>query len=103
MPAARAMVSVEAPCMPRSANSTIAAASTASRRSAAVLRAVETGAMRWKLSVTYKSRQDPGDAIELVLRQPSVEGQRKRALEGAVGAGERPLLVVGLEPVQRVR
>src|SRR5919204_3657744 len=45
--------------------------------------------------------QDPADPLDLLLGRRRREGQGERALEGAIGARERPLLPVGLESVQR--
>jgi hypothetical protein len=52
MPAVRAIASVEAPSSPLRANSTAAAATTASRRAAAVWRIVVLGTPR-KLALTH--------------------------------------------------
>src|SRR5919206_2524625 len=100
MPARLAISSVDAPWRPRAANSICAASRTASRRSAALC--LVAVAMARRLVVTHYLVKYFGDAIEILLAEAGVEGQRERALVAAVGAGERPLVAVRAEPVQRV-
>src|SRR5581483_6411724 len=101
-PARRAIASVEVPWRPRSANSTNAASTISSRRSAALFRSpvVATG---WKLALTHNSCQDARDPVELPVRQSRVERERERALVAGVGAGERARPAVRGKPVERVR
>src|SRR5918911_1876777 len=101
MPARLAISSVDAPWRPRAANSICAASRTASRRSAALC--LVAVAMARRLVLTHYLVKHLGDAIEILLAEAGVKGQRERALVAAVGAGERPLVAVRAEPVQRVR
>src|SRR5881275_1122128 len=98
MPARRAMSSVEVPSKPRSANSTSAASSSVSLRSAAERRVV-VGLMGGRIVMTHKLVKRLGDPVELRLAEPAVEGQGERPLEDRVGAGEGALPPEGAEPV----
>jgi len=51
--------------------------------------------------MTHKLVKRLGDLVELVAPEPGVQRQGERALEGGIGAGERPLVAVGAEPVAR--
>src|SRR3954467_11556321 len=102
MPARRAMSSVDVPTYPPSANSTRAASSTVSRRSAALMRVVGIGGMRRRLVMTHKLVKPLRDAILLRLGQPLVQGQGERTLERRVGSREGALVAVGAEAVERV-
>ena len=53
--------------------------------------------------MTHKLVKGLGDPIELGLGEARVERQRQRALEGALGAREEPLVAVRREQVQRER
>src|SRR5919199_3691844 len=101
MPATFAIVSVEAPCRPRAANSACAASRTASRRSSALclVAVVIVCAM---LVITHYHVKHLGDAVDVVRAEARMERQRERPLVAAVGAGEGSLVVVRAEPVQRV-
>src|SRR5919201_6476518 len=102
MPATFAIASVEAPCRPRAANSACAASRTASRRSSALCLVVVVidGGM---LVTTHYLVKHLGHTLHVIGAEAGVERQRERPLVTAVGAGERPLVAVGAEPVQRVR
>src|SRR5438270_4866663 len=102
MPARRAMSSVDVPSRPRSANSTIAASSTASRRSVAESLVVAE-VMTALLVITHKFVKRFRDPVEIPFSEPPMERQRERPLEDGVGAGERPLPAVGAQPVESVR
>src|SRR5882757_81555 len=102
MPARFAMSSVDVPSKPRSANSMRAASRIESLRSAAERR-VLVELMRVRLVITHKLVKRLRDPVELALGEPLVERERQRPLEGGVRTGERPLVTVGAEPVQRVR
>ena len=90
MPALRAIVSVDAPWRPRSANSTFAAARTAMRRSSAVCLVVVVCAIACKLALTHievktfatRSRPPPRSSSS---RTGGTTHERMR-----VGAGSRP-------------
>src|SRR5579864_6555217 len=99
MPARRAMSSVDVPSSPRSANSTRAASRTSSFRSAAE----SLTAMCCMLVMTHKFVKCGRHPVEVARRQPAVQRQCERPLEGSVGAGERPLVAVRPELVQRIR
>src|SRR5437763_304190 len=91
MPARLAISSVDAPWSPRAANSICAASRTAARRSSALCLVVVV-AMRVRLVVTHYLVKHLGHAIELLVAEAGVEGQRERPLVAAVGAGERALV-----------
>src|SRR5581483_9965974 len=98
MPARRAMSSVEVPSKPRPANSTRAASRTSSLRSAAERRT----AMPARLVMTHKLVKGLRHPVEIGVGELPVEGQRERAVARRVGAGERALVAVGAEAVERV-
>src|SRR3954469_25531099 len=96
MPALRAMSSVEVPTYPPSANSTSAASSTVSRRSAALMRVVVIfGSTSGRLVMTHKLVKSLRDPILLRLGQPLVQRQRERTLERRIGTREGALVAVG--------
>src|SRR5271154_2319583 len=95
MPARRAISSVDAPARPRSANSTRAASRISSRRSSFVFRSLTTMGVR--LVTTHKLVKGLRHPVEIALREPGVEGQGKRAVEGMLGARERARVPVGPE------
>src|SRR4051812_47572871 len=80
-----------------------AASSTASRRSAAVMRVVVISGTRWRLVMTHKLVKSLRDPVLLGLGEPLVQGQGEAVLERGVGARERALVAVGAEAVERVR
>src|SRR2546423_4145574 len=101
MPAVFAIASVDAPWRPRAANSVCAASSTASRRSSALCLVI-VAIRREMLVITHYLVKHRRHALDVVRAEACVERQRQRALVATVGAGERPLVAVRPEPVQRV-
>src|SRR5581483_1693774 len=64
-----------------------------------------TGTRRAMLRRTLPPKRVPErlrDPVEVAIREPRVERQRQRPLEAPVGAGERALVAVDREPVERV-
>ena len=59
--------------------------------------------MRWKLALTYNLRQDPADPLDVVVRQPRVEGQGERPGEAGIRVLERALVAVGAQAMEGVR
>src|SRR2546423_11650838 len=102
MPAAFAMVSVEAPWRPRAANSAWAASRPASRRSPAFCLVI-VAIVAPMLVTTHYLVKHRRDALDVVRAEARVERQRQRTLVAAVGAEERPLVAVRAEPMQRIR
>ena len=91
MPARRAIASVEAPCSPRSANSTFAASRTATRRSPAVCLGVVV-AMVEEVSTHSQRGQDLRDPLDLAPRSSSSRtGARARARRRGRRRGTRPV------------
>src|SRR3954454_6118319 len=109
MPAMRAMSSVEAPCSPLRANSVVAAARTATRRSSAVCRVVVVAIVVSIHSqpVLVKSPLDESgersrDPVALGLGHRRRERQREGPSEGSVGTGEGAAVAIGGELVDRI-
>src|ERR1700737_4786583 len=102
MPTLRAIVSVDAPSKPWSANSVSAASSRSSRRSPAVFRTVTSAFMVSKLSLTHNACQGLLDPVQVRFGEPRVERQRQRSLVRVIGPGERALVGVRREAVQRI-
>src|ERR1700680_2666817 len=103
MPTLRAIVSVDAPSKPWSANSVSAASSRSSRRSPAVFRTVASAFTVCKLSLTHYACQGLRDPIQVRFGEPQVERQCQRSLVGVVGPGERALVGVRRQAVERIR
>src|SRR5262245_24879992 len=101
MPALAAMLSVEPPSKPCSANSSSAAARISSRRSAWVF-LVTADIVRRMLVMTHKFVKRLRDPVELALGQPRVERERQGVLVGMFGPGEEPLVAVGAEQRQGI-
>src|SRR5206468_2162184 len=66
-------------------------------------RVAAVASMRWKLALTYKLRQDPADPLDVVVRQPRVEGQGERPGEAGIRVLERALVAVGAQAMEGVR
>src|SRR4051794_25263435 len=108
MPASVAMSSVEAPCSPDRANAAAAATRTASRRSSAVRRMVDStevidNSQPCPLSRSPETLDRGAHPLDLRLRRRRRERQRERSLEGTVGAGELSSALVRAEPMDGVR
>src|SRR5581483_12348677 len=101
MPARWAISSVEAPCRPCSAKTPRAASRISSRRFSFDLRSCVT-TIAPRLVITHKFVKRLGDAVEVGLGEPRVEGQGEGALEDPRRARERALVAVGAEQVERV-